>query len=293
MLRLILGALALSAAALAQQTFDVASLKPSPPSPASNPMMAQAMAKAQDRMYDGRPLGWLPIEKTRLTLKNRPLAGLIGSAYRVRQRDVSGPAWLADDRYEIEATFPADTPHATVNDMLRALLEERFGLKVHVENRETAGYALVEAKGGSKLTPATEPEKKPADAAPMDEEARREQMRKMQETMQQTMQKRMEEMRKQREAGEGPVNRNSWNATSVTVAQLADWLAPIVEKPVADATGLDGKYTFQIAVERFGDATPEYAVGQALAKLGLKLETKKVTVSTVVVDQVERTPKGN
>jgi uncharacterized protein (TIGR03435 family) len=277
-----LGTLALGAAALAQPTFEVASLKPSPPSEVP-PRVAQMM----DRIYESRPLGWLPIEKTRLTMKNWSLAGLIASAYRVRSRDVSGPAWLAEDRYEIEATFSADTPHAAVNDMLRALLEERFGLKVHREDREIAGYALVEAKGGAKLTHAAE--EKPAEAAPMDEEARREQMRKLQETTQ----KRMQEMTKQREAGEAPVNRNSWNAPSATMAQVAGWLAPLVGKPVVDATGIEGKFALDVEVQRFGDDTQEYAVAQALAKFGLKLEARKLTVSTVVVDQLERKPKEN
>ena len=38
--------------------------------------------------------------------------------------------------------------------MLQALLAERFGLKVHRETKEVAGYALVQAKGGLKLAPA-------------------------------------------------------------------------------------------------------------------------------------------
>jgi uncharacterized protein (TIGR03435 family) len=290
MLRLILGALALSAAALAQQTFDVASLKPSPPSTAPNPMAAQMMAKSQDHMYDSQPLGWLPIEKTRLTMKNRSLAGLIASAFRVRQRDVSGPAWLAEDRYEIEATFPVDTPKAAVNDMLRALLEERFGLKIHREGKEVAGYALVEATGGAKLTPAAAKSEEPA--APMSDEDRRV----MREKMQADMQKRMEAMRQQAAANGGPgggFSTNSWNAPGVTLEKVADWLAPILEKPVVDATGIQGKYDFDIQVARFGDDTQEYAIAQALAKFGLKLEARKVTVSTVVVDKVERTPEEN
>jgi uncharacterized protein (TIGR03435 family) len=284
MVRLILGALALCAAALAQQTFEVGSLKPSPPSTAPNPRLAQTM----DRVSDSRPLGWLPIEKTRLTMKNRSLAGLIASAFRVRQRDVSGPAWLAEDRYEIEATFPADTPHAAVNEMLRALLEERFGLKVHREDKEMAGYALVEAKGGAKLTPAAAKSEEPA--APMSDEERRA----AREKSQAEMRKRMEAMKQQSAANGGPgsgFSTNGLKAPGTTLAEVADWLAPILEKPVVDATGIQGKYDFDIQVARFGDDTQEYAIAQALGKLGLKLEARKVTVSTVVVDKVDRTPK--
>ena len=38
--------------------------------------------------------------------------------------------------------------------MLQALLEERFQLKFHREDRETQGFSLLVAKGGSKLKPA-------------------------------------------------------------------------------------------------------------------------------------------
>lgn len=288
MLRAIVGALALGAAAFAQPAFEVASLKPSPPSKVSNPMADQMLAKAMDRTWDSRPLGWLQIQKTRLTVKNRSLAGLIASAYRVRQRQVSGPAWMANDRYEVEATFPADTPHAAVNDMLRAMLEERFGLKAHREEREEAGYALVQAKDGAKLIPAVTTEDP---AAPMTDEDRKAQVAKMQANMA----KRMEEMKKQAAANgvSGAFSMSRWNEANATLEQMADYLSSLVEKPVQDATGLQGKYAIDLQMQRFGDDTEEYAIAQALARLGLKLEARKVTVPVIVVDQVERTPKPN
>src|SRR5579883_2963786 len=187
MLRAVIGALALSAAALAQQTFEVASVKPSaPPDQAANPKMAELMAMSQGRMYDGRPRGWLPLEKGRISLKNRSLAGLIASAYSVRQREVSGPSWMNDARFDIEARFPEGTPKASVNEMLRSLLEERFGLKVHREDKEAQGFALVPAKGGAKLTMAAE--QNPGEAAPMDEDARKAVMEKMKEANQKHIQ---------------------------------------------------------------------------------------------------------
>lgn len=213
MVRAIAGVLLASAAALAQSTFEVASVKPVAPEAGGRGMLAVMM----DRMSDSQPRGWLPAEKGRLALKNWSLRRLIAAAYRARMSEVSGPAWLGDARYEIEATFPPGTPKEKLSEMLQALLVERFGLVVHREEREVPGYALVEAKGGAKLTPA-EPEK-PADTQPMDEEARREQMRKMQDQMQ----KRAQEMRKQQGSGEGPVNRNSWRGDRVTMEDVANW----------------------------------------------------------------------
>jgi uncharacterized protein (TIGR03435 family) len=290
MLRTVIGALALSAAALAQQTFEVASVKPSAPSDGANPAMAMAMARAQDGMYNAQARGWLPVGKGRLTLKNRPLAGLIASAYRVRTSEVSGPSWMADARFEIEATLPEGTKAADVNEMLRALLEERFGLKAHREDKEVAGYALVEAKGGAKLASAAE-QPKAEEGQPPDPEARRAQM----DRMMAESRKRTEELRQQAAADgvTGGFNRNSWNARNKTLAEVADWLAAQVGKPVVDATGIEGKHDLELELVRFGDDTPEHAANQALAKFGLKLESRKVTVATVVVDQVERTPKEN
>jgi len=266
--------------AFSQPAFEVASLKPSPPLTAQNPTAAQM---AQDRMFDIQRPGWLPIQKERLSLKNRPLAGLIASAFRVRSSQVSAPAWTTEDRYDIEATFPADTACEAVNDMLRTLLEDRFSLKTHRVEKEESGYALVETKDGVKLTPsAPSPEQ---EAAATTEEAA--------EKRRVTMQKRIEEMKKEAAANGGAgVSTNSWQG-SVTFAQLADWLAPLLGRPVVDATGLQGKYDLKISIRRFGDDTEEYAAAQALAKLGLKLAARKITLPTVAVDHADRTPKPN
>jgi uncharacterized protein (TIGR03435 family) len=47
--------------------------------------------------------------------------------------------------------------------MMRALLEDRFGLKIHSEIKELPVYALTAARGGSTLTPS-----KPGSCVPID-----------------------------------------------------------------------------------------------------------------------------
>jgi uncharacterized protein (TIGR03435 family) len=267
--------------AFSQPAFEVASLKRSQPSTA--PLAAQM---AQDRMLDSRPPGWLPIQRQRLSFKNRPLAGLIASAFRVRPPQISAPAWTREDRYDIEATFPADTPREAVNDMMRTLLEERFGLKTHRDEKEESGYALVETKDGVKLTPSAPSTGK--EAAAMSEEDRRAAAEKMHAAMQ----KRMEEKKEAAANGGTGFSSNNWQG-SATLSQLADWLTPLLGRPVVDATGVDGKYDFNINIRRFGDDTEDYAAAQALAKLGLKLVARKIAVSTVVVDHADRAPKPN
>jgi uncharacterized protein (TIGR03435 family) len=66
------------------------------------------------------------------------------------------PTWIRsnDDRFTIEATAPEDTPVSVMRGpMLRAVLEERFKVKMRRETREVPVYELVVANGGSKLTP--------------------------------------------------------------------------------------------------------------------------------------------
>jgi uncharacterized protein (TIGR03435 family) len=67
---------------------------------------------------------------------------------------LGGPDWVDTDRYDIVAKAPGETGlDEMYGPMLRALLEDRFGLKIHSEIRELPVYALTAAGGGAKLTP--------------------------------------------------------------------------------------------------------------------------------------------
>jgi uncharacterized protein (TIGR03435 family) len=55
---------------------------------------------------------------------------------------------------------------------------------------------------------------------------------------------------------------------------------------------LAGKYSVSIETSTNRDGTG-VTVFDAVEKLGLKLEPRKVTVETVVVDQVSKTPTAN
>ena len=66
---------------------------------------------------------------------------------------LGGPDWVDTDRYDIVAKAPGETGlDEMYGPMLRALLEDRFGLKIHSEIRELPVYALTAAGGGAKLT---------------------------------------------------------------------------------------------------------------------------------------------
>jgi uncharacterized protein (TIGR03435 family) len=80
-----------------------------------------------------------------------------GGRFPARRFEVlSGPGWLDSDRYDISAkTQGGASPEQVMGPMLQIqmLLEERFNVKVHMEPRDTAVYALTVAKSGPKLQP--------------------------------------------------------------------------------------------------------------------------------------------
>lgn len=67
-----------------------------------------------------------------------------------------GPDWVRSTHYTIEAVAggPADA-ETMRGPMLRALLERRFGLKMHIETEQIPAFALTIAPGGLKLKEGT------------------------------------------------------------------------------------------------------------------------------------------
>jgi uncharacterized protein (TIGR03435 family) len=79
--------------------------------------------------------------------------------YRLPDQVVAGPTldWIRTKRFDVNATAGRDVPREQVNLMARRLLEERFALKHHVEQRDSDVYALVPARGDGKLGPGLKP----------------------------------------------------------------------------------------------------------------------------------------
>jgi uncharacterized protein (TIGR03435 family) len=259
----------------------VASVKP------ANDEMGARFPMMREMMKNSRAPGSIPMaDPGRIRLSNWALLDLIAAAYSVRASQVSGPAWLSDQSFDIEAKVPEGTPKETLNAMLQSLLEERFGLKVHRDTETKQGYALVVGKRGPKLKPAEPP---PALPEGLTEEERRAKTREQTQAHLAAMQQRM---RENRENGTplGGFSTASWS--SVTIEELAAHLVRFAEAPVVDRTGLTGKYS--VAIETWKSAeVPGGTIFDAVEKLGLKLEAQKLTIETVVVDQVSKTPTAN
>ena len=268
-------AMALICASLHAQTpparpqFEVASVKPA----ATDAAGASLVAMMRVMMRTNLQAGAIPMEDPgRIRLNNWALLDLIAAAYRVRARDVSGPSWLADQGFNIEAKIPEGTPKEELNKMLQSLLEERFGLKVHRGTQTKQGFALAIGKDGPKLKPA-EP--------PLTPEQRQERSA--------ANGKRREEMRQE---GTPLAGSRALTLRSTTTEGLATSLVLFTDAPVADETGLTGNYSVTIETWNNPDV-PGGTVFDAVEKLGLKLEARKITVDTIVVDRVSKMPTAN
>src|SRR5437667_4264997 len=88
---------------------------------------------------------------TQLRSSNTTLRQLTEFAYRIRPllhegKLEGGPAWMDTDGFDIAAKPPKSSTADELRAMMRALLADRFKLRVHKETRDTPVYALVLAK---------------------------------------------------------------------------------------------------------------------------------------------------
>jgi uncharacterized protein (TIGR03435 family) len=116
--------------------FDVASLKPSKP--------------GNDRQgYGIRPLpGGQSYEAW-----NCPIKTMLMAAYRVKSDQiVGGPAWLANEPFDMMAKAERSSNPEELHAMLINMLVERLHLKFHKEKRDMPMYALTVDKSGAKMT---------------------------------------------------------------------------------------------------------------------------------------------
>jgi uncharacterized protein (TIGR03435 family) len=266
----------------ARPQFEIASVKP-----AANDETGGRFPTMREMLRNAWPPGMIPMDDPgRVRLENWVLLDLIAAAYSVRATQVSGPAWLSSQRFDIEAKVPDGTSKEELNAMLQSLLEERFGLKVHRDTQTTRGFALVVGENGPKLKPAEPP---PDSAQGLTEEEKRSRLQQQAQARLAAMQKRMQE---NRESGTPLGGFSRANFPSITIEQLALRLVRFAEAPVVDETGLTGKYSVVIETWKNADV-PGGTVFDAVEKLGLRLEPRKVTAETVVVDQVSKSPTAN
>ena len=223
----------------------------------------------------------------RLVMQNFSLKQIILFAYDVPRNQVSGvQSWMESDHFDIQATSATDaTVKQVEGPMLRALLEERFHLKVHRELMERPAYDLTVDKGGVKMHPSREGNCTPyaMDAPPplAAQDAPRPTYCDF-----------------PRLTGDGL----NWTleGNGVTVGKLAATLSRSgLDRPVVDRTGLTGGFDLQL---KWTADMPEGSPGSGATidptgasiftalreQLGLKLESAKEPVEVLVIEHVEQ-----
>lgn len=216
------------------------------------------------------------------------VAMLVQSAYGLRAaiQVAGGPDWARSESYDVEAKMTADDIAGMKNfsrsegtkrneQMLQALLAERFKLKTHSEIRQVPVYELVVAKGGTKIRDAA------TDTT---------------------------ELRKGRD-GKPFTGIHEMGATTSVVQgysmkALADYVTSIAfanDRPVVDKTGLTGTYNFTLnwsiyarsARPKLEDGASDPAeegsfLATALKEVGLDLHPSKGGIEYIVIDHVEK-----
>jgi len=253
---------------------------PTPPPPVppmaadANPSFEVATIKPSKPGAQGKGFGF---QAGHFRTINTDLNDLIAFAYgRHPKQIVDAPEWFGTDLFDIEAKPDAEgrPNQKQMATMVQKLLEDRFALKFHHDKRELPVYVVSVASGGPKLT------KSPS--GPNDPMAFF-----------------------FRGLGDLTVRNQSMD-------DFATWMQNgVMDRPVVNQTGLDGKYDFQLkwtpddsqfaAFRGVGavvppakdDPTAPPALYTAITEqLGLKMGPGKVAVDVLVIDHAEK-PSAN
>jgi uncharacterized protein (TIGR03435 family) len=217
---------------------------------------------------------------------NISLKMLLQAAYGIREDLISGaPSWADSARFDIDAkvggpdvdTLKKLTPEQR-RSMLQPMLAERFKLVVHKETKQLPVYDLVVTKGGSKLKEATPGDTYANGIKGPDGVGRGGMMR---------------------------VGRGQLAAQGVPISSMVNMLSQQLHQTVIDKTGLTGKYDLELNWTPDPGSEPMFigpdssqhdpapdSSGPSIftavqEQLGLKLQSAKGPVETLVIDHVE------
>jgi uncharacterized protein (TIGR03435 family) len=203
----------------------------------------------------------LMISGDRVTIEKINVCGLIRLAYDVEDFRVSGvpKALLQPDRsnyFDVEARAAAGPlTQEQAREMLKAMLAERFQVKLHHEMKEVPVYALtVGRKGGAKLNTQAICETPP------------------------------------KFDPDHPVIGITSCKPARSMTQFAADLTAQLDRPVVDQTGLTGLYAYRVTWDlENARLKPDPDIFTAVQEqLGLKLEPQKAEFDSLVVDRAER-----
>lgn len=256
-------------------------------------ILVAALAAAQLSAFDavsirenttGQAGGSMGSPPGRFRAINQRLGDLIAYAHGLDRQShrgllVGGPAELLARRFDVVATLPPGTRSVTEAEeqrMLRAVLEDRFGLRTHTEPRTVPVYALRTAQAG-RLGPTLRPID--VDCGTW----------------------RRERAEPPRDAGGNLVCGTGTSTMAAGLAALSvrgvrgdmAWLIeliqPLVDRPIADESGLAGSFEWDLThrLSPFPDRSDAPDVFVAVREqLGLALEPTESMVDALVIDEV-------
>jgi uncharacterized protein (TIGR03435 family) len=244
--------------------FEVASIKPQP-----NIVTGVRSSEAGTRFY--RPT---------TTVRQLILFAYDLAVFRL----VGGPEWIDSARWTVDARTSAPATRDEMRLMVRDLLRDRFQLAAHVETREQSAYELHLARPDGRLGPQLRP------AAECPPPGTRE-----------------PPTRSARPPGPPPCGGGlfigagylSTGMRDVPISALVTHLENALRRAVTDKTGLTGLWAFELmyasetaiplprglaALARLPN--PPALDGAIQEQLGLKLESSRGPVDTLVIDSV-------
>jgi uncharacterized protein (TIGR03435 family) len=293
--------------------FEVASIKP-----ASMPTAAQ-IASGQAHLG-------MNVDAARVDIGSLSLAELIRIAYSVKPYQIQGPDWMSAERFDVVAKLPEGASKEQVPQMLQALLAERFQLKAHRETKEHSVYALVVGKNGPKLKEAPPDTDAPAGAPPpagsLAIGAGQNQLRLSGNPGDPKGMAISGGPTGNAHLSVGPNGAIHLEIARMTLPAFADFVGRFVDRPVVDMTEMKGDYQMALDLSTQDLLVAARAVGVAVAvragagdaarqpadaasdpsggsifaavqQLGLKLDSRKLPIDLIVIDQVQKTPTEN
>jgi uncharacterized protein (TIGR03435 family) len=234
--------------------FEVASVRPAEPGQTS-PGQGDKGPRGKHRVH---------VTPGNVVIRNVGIDDIISWAYEAPFYQLKGPAWMRDTRFDIIAKAAGPATEDEMRVMMQTLLANRFKLTIHREDKEMPGLVLLVANGGPKL-------KESAD---------------------------------QGESTFEPVQKKkAIHFGHMTLHEFCDMLSEPMDKPIVDQTGLKGIYDFTLDATNYDmpnePGQPQanndvYLITRVLPEqTGLRLEARKLAISMVIVDHLEKTPAEN
>jgi uncharacterized protein (TIGR03435 family) len=182
-------------------------------------------------------------------------------AYHVLEYQVTGPAWIQEERYDIVAKAGTPVEEYELRHMLRTLLAERAMLEIHRQTKEMQAYVVTVGKNGHKM-------QQSATEGPMSVKPNGLVLTIERADLEEVAAMATQPLR-------GPVV----NATGLT----GKWDLKLNAAPyLAEAANMK-EMPEMIAL----------AITAAREQLGLNVESKKTPVEMIVIDRAEKTPIEN